>query len=109
MTKYVLVFGATFLLIGCQQPTLNTVSYKYATCKSKNNVGIKFHDGIYKCFYKKGDKVVYSKPKIIKKVKSISKECETTVTKIYTKQDLTVCAGKLLQDGQKTRIVRVNK
>ena len=41
-----------------------------------------------------------------------SDECETEVTEIFYSKasgEITTCKGKLLEDGQKTRIVRVNK
>lgn len=106
----------SLLILGCQQPSYNTVSYKYATCKDTNNVGVRLIDGVYKCFYKEGDKVVYSKPKVVhKKPKHDFKnpswintapiqKCETTITNVY-KDGAVRCRGKILEAGQKTRIV----
>lgn len=66
-------------------------------------------------------KEIISNEKSTKKVKKVTKkeskkikvptstnmsECETELTKVYRKQNnLTICLGDLLKEGQKTRIV----
>jgi len=105
----------------------NYVSYKYATCVSKHDVGIKLQNGIYKCVYRKNNKIVYQKPKkVVRVVKkkivnrkytfknpswlntaSITK-CETTITTVY-KDGAIRCKGKILEVGQVSIIKRINK
>ena len=48
----------------------------------------------------------------IKKQPTKREGCETTITEIFTSKasgTITICKGKLLEKGQKTRIVRINQ
>ena len=117
--KTLITLSILILFTGCiPQSKYNYVSYKYATCKSTHDVGIKLQNGIYKCVYRKNNKIVYQKPK--KTVKAIKKQiikekvissgCETSITQIYTSRSsgkITTCRGNILEPGQKTRIVHV--
>lgn len=104
-----------FLFAGCGQPvTQNKVTFKHLKCLSDGDVGIKLIKGFYECVEGKNRRIsiISTKKKYIKSVKSNS-ECETTITEIFNskefKKPLVVCKGKILQHGQKTRVVRVSK
>jgi len=69
---------------------------------------------VYKCFYKKNNKIVYRKQKksvrVVKKLKSSINQCETEITQVYTSKSsgkIVTCRGKILEKGQKTRVVYV--
>ncbi len=122
MIKYIPTIAILITLTGCKEVKLNTVSYIYTQCESTGNVGIKLDtDGVYRCIEPKHKvKSIFnrepkSKKKIVKQIekrKSISNGCETTITEIFTSKasgSITLCKGKLLKHGQKTRIIRVNK
>lgn len=118
MIKYILPLAIIITLQGCKQSKLNRVSYMYQACEGKDNVGIKLDsDGVYRCINSKHQvnqifRTVPKAKKTIKKSKKVSNKCETTITEIFTSKasgSITLCKGKLLEPGQKTRIIRVNK
>ncbi len=118
MIKLISTIAILITLTGCKEVKLNTVSHLYAKCESSGNVGIKLDkDGVYRCINSKHQvkqifRTVPKAKKTIRKSKKVSNKCETTITEIFTSKasgSITLCKGKLLEPGQKTRIIRVNK
>lgn len=113
MYKTILTIAIIITLQGCKEPTLNTVSYKYAVCASDGNVGIVLKGEMYVCMEEKTTvkRYISIKKKQTKKSTIKKGECETTVTAIYRKskhigkKSLVICEGKLLEPGQVSRIV----
>jgi len=105
------------LLSGCFAPvTKNTITYQGLTCSCNGNVKLVLNGSKgYECVCS-DKKIIPIKKKrfiAIKKQKIKLDECPTTITEIFNskefKKPLVVCKGKILEDGQKTRIVRINK
>ena len=115
MFKLILLLIA-FIFIGCNQTNKHyIVKYKGLECKSLTDVGIKWDGKKYVCV---GNYIREPKKKVVKRKIAIKKQptkregCETTITEIFTSKasgTITICKGKLLEKGQKTRVVRVNK
>jgi len=113
MIKEILAITTIILLTGCNQVTKNTVSYKYAECVGSGDVGIVLKGNLYVCIDEKTTvkRYIPIKKKEVKQVRIKKGECETEITAIYKKskhigkKSLIICEGKLLEDGQKSRIV----
>lgn len=118
MIKYLAIPIVT-LFIGCQQPTKNTVTYQGLTCSCNGSVKLILNgDKGYEC--KCSDVNIipvkkYTKKRYMSVIKQKIKvgSCPTTITEIFKskefKKPLVICRGKLLEKGQKTRVIKVNK
>lgn len=113
------------LFTGCTRTIKHyTISYEKLVCKSFRDVGIRLKGGVYECF---GKELIIEKPKRIWKEKKVKPKpiakrqyvaaiktngCPTQITKIYNSKasgKITICKGKLLKEGEKTVIRRVNE
>mgnify|MGYP003661208440 CR=1 FL=1 len=119
MIKLISTIAILILLTGCTPSKLNYVSYGYAECMGKGNVGVKLVKGVYRCINSKHQvkKTYRTVPKVKKVTKYTFKnpswlntapitKCETTVTTIY-KDGSVRCKGKILPKGGVSKIIKV--
>jgi len=113
MFKIILTIAIIIALQGCKETTLNKVSYRYAECVGSGDVGIVLKGNLYVCIEEKTTvkRYIPIKKKEVKQLTIKKGECETEITAIYKKskhigeKSLIICEGKLLEDGQTSRIV----
>jgi hypothetical protein len=101
--RYISFFILITLISGCKEVNLNTVSHKNITCFSSGDVGVQYINGKYKCVYG-GTGFISSQNK--------ESGCPTEITQIFHSKasgTIETCKGKLLLDGEKTRIINVYK
>lgn len=107
---YRLAIAAVLVFTGCNKEiqTKNYLSYKYVKCECDGDAKIFFKEGLYQC---ECGKIPPAKNARIIKDKTI--ECPTVITEIFMSKEfnspITLCKGRFLNLGEKTKIIRVNK
>lgn len=102
---YRLAIAAVLVFAGCNKEiqTKNHLSYKYVKCNCDGDTKIFFKDGFYQCECGKNTRII--------KDKTI--ECPTVITEIFMSKEfnspITLCKGRFLNLGEKTKIIRINK
>lgn len=118
MSKVIFI-SILIIFTGCVQKEVVYMDNSNSSYSKKKNTTSSHHKKTYKTTYSKYKKNHISKHStvkhhIIKKDtnKNIHNKCETAITKVFNSKAsgrIIICKGKILTDGQKSKIIYVNK
>lgn len=117
--KTLSLIAISFIFIGCtKEPNVGYITQGYNTCECSDTDNITYNIKTKECVCGGNNGIIIKETIIkddtfgIKKELVDSNECPTEVTeRFYSKASgwITVCKGKFLENGAKTRIVTIKK